>query len=107
MKTEIYIKETIPIEVTFPLFRSRLIGEYGFAGYEKTYWKFDSTEKVTIITERMSETSILTYNDKNHNFFRDMVSIEMLQASGEYNRDNESTWQRVVDRLIQKVSDGI
>lgn len=107
MKTEILIPYPVEVDVEFPFIRSRLKGEYGFAGFEKTYWKFYSPHKVTVITERMSETTILTYNDRNHNFFRDMVNNSMLVANGEYDRISEKLWTMAVDRLITKVSDGI
>lgn len=100
-------KRQVDVSWSFPIYRSRLTGDYGIAGYEKTYWKFDSIHKVTVITERMCETSILTYNDKNADFFVSMVDEDMLLGEGSYDIIPEKLWNNAVDRLVSKVSQGI
>ncbi len=95
------------LDVKFPFYRSRLIGEYNFSGFEKTYWKFDSLHKVTVITERMSETTILSYDDERFNFFQEMVTKDMLFANGDYENCPEKFFNACVDRLVSKLAKAI
>jgi len=97
----------VDFNVQFPFYRSRLIGEYGFSGFEKTYWKFDSIHKVIVIKERMCETSVLTYDDTRFNFFQDIVTKEMLFGENNYEICHHKFFDDCVDRLVSKLAKSI
>lgn len=107
MKIKIEVLRDVEFDIEFPFYRSRLVGEYGLSGFEKTYWKFDSPHKVLIITEKMCETSIITYDDHQFNFFTDFVNEDMLYANNEYDKCGEKIFNACVDRLINKLSRAI
>lgn len=87
----------------FPVYRSRLQGEYNIAGFKKEYWKFESNHKVTKITEEMSQTTILTYDDPNADFVKDIMSSDMLYGHGDYDIIPERIYDTAVQRLIDKL----
>lgn len=87
----------------FPVYRSRLQGEYNIAGFKKEYWKFESKHKVTKITEEMSQTTILTYDDENADFIKDMMSADMLYGHSDYDIISEKSYDAATDRLIAKL----
>lgn len=107
MKIKIEVLRDVEFEVEFPFYRWRLIGEYGVAGYEKTYWKFDSPHKCLILTERMCETTVLTYDDKQFNFFTDFVNEDMLYGNSDYDKCTEKIFDAAVDRIINKLAKAI
>jgi hypothetical protein len=96
-----------PVEINapfdFPVYRSRLQGEYGISGFKKEYWKFESMHKVTKITEEMCQTTILTYDDPNADFVKDIMSSDMLYGHSDYNIISEKMYDAVTDRLIAKL----
>lgn len=87
----------------FPIYRSRLQGEYNFAGFKKEYWKFESKHKVTKITEEMCQTTILTYDDLNADFVKDMMNADMLYGHSDYDIIPERIYDAAVQRLIDKL----
>jgi hypothetical protein len=101
------VVKVLDVPYQFPIYRTRLVGEYGFSGFEKTYWKFESFHKVTIIKERMCETSFSRYDDTNHNFFQDWVTENMLHGQYDYSIITEKVWTSAVDRLVTELSKGI
>lgn len=105
MKVSIYQQfvTSFDFPYEFPFFRTRLQGEYNCSGFKKEYWKFESNHKVTKITEEMSQTTILTYNDENADLVLDMVSKEMLYGHGEYDSITEAIYDKAVERLIDKL----
>lgn len=107
MKIKLQVLRDIDFEVEFPFYRSRLIGEYGISGFEKTYWKFESVHKVIIIIEKMCETSVITYDDKQFNFFTDFVNEDMLYGNGDYEKCPEKFFNACVDRLVTKLAKAI
>lgn len=87
----------------FPLFRTRLEGEYNIGRFKKEYWKFESNHKVTKITEEMSQTTILTYDDPNADFVKEMMCKDMVYGEGEYDIIPEKVYDGAVERLINKL----
>lgn len=87
----------------FPIYRSRLQGEYNYAGFKKEYWKFESIHKVTRITEEICQTTILTYDDENADFVKDMMSADMLYGHSDYDIIPERIYDAAVQRLIDKL----
>ncbi len=84
---------------TFPLYRSEGIGEW-----ERIYWKFESHHKVTRIHEQMCEISILTYDDLNADFVKDMITSEdMLYGRYQYDIIPESIFDAALQRLIDVI----
>lgn len=83
----------------FPLFRVEIINED-----ERIYWKFESRHKVTRIHEKMCETAILTYDDNNANFVRDLITSEdMLFGRGSFDIIVERVFDNALERLIDKI----
>lgn len=105
MKLSIYqpLLTSFDVPFEFPLFRSRLIGEYNIGRFKKEYWKFESNHKVTKITEEMSQTTILTYDDINADFVKDMMCKDMVYGDGEYDIIPERIYDTAVQRLIDKL----
>lgn len=96
-------KTSFDVPFEFPLFRTRLQGDYNCAGFKKEYWKFESIHKVTKITEEMSQTTILTYDDPNADFVMDMMNKDMVYGHGEYDIVLEQIYDKAVERLINKL----
>lgn len=103
MIVEIMTKVPIQVEVKFPLFLDYLEGDYGYAGFEKQYWKFESRHKLTIITERMSETTILTLDDERFDFVKEKLTEQMLSPSFGWWVIPEKQFDQCVQRLIDKL----
>lgn len=107
----ITIMKNVPVEVDYkikwPMYRSQLIGEYGVGRFQKKYWKFDSHYKVTVITEKMCSTEILTYDDPHHDNIKIMCSEDMLYGHADYDIIDEKGWNRAVDRLVNQLAKGI
>lgn len=95
--------QTVAVPFDFPMFRTRLEGEYGISGFKKEYWKFESKHKVTKITEEMSQTTILTYNDPNSDFILEMMNENMLHGRMEYDIIPENIYDHCMQRLINKI----
>lgn len=105
MKLKITTQIVYDVEVafTFPMFRSRLQGDYNCAGFKKEYWKFESIHKVTKITEEMCQTTILTFDDPNADFVQDMMPPDMLYGRADYDIIPEKVYDAATDRLINKL----
>lgn len=91
------------VEFNFPIYRTYLDGEYGFPDYKKQYWKFESNHKVTVITERQCETTILTYDDKNADFVREILTNNMFECLNGWDAVPEIVFDKCVQRLIDKL----
>lgn len=87
----------------FPFCLSCLEGDYNFAGFKKQFWKFESIHKLTVITEEMSQTTILTYDDPDADFVLEMLSPRMLEESFGWERISEKKFDTAVQRLIDKL----
>lgn len=105
MKVSIYqqFMTSFDVPFEFPIYRTRLQGEYHCSGFMKEYWKFESVHKVTKITEEMGQTTILSYYDENADFFLQIVTKDMLYGHGEYDIISESIYDKAVERLIDKL----
>lgn len=105
MQLTITIPQATIVEVpySFPLYRSRLQGEYNVAGFKKEYWKFESIHKVTKITEEMCQTTILTLDDVGADFIKDIMCADMLYGQGAYDVIPEKIYDDAVNRLINKL----
>lgn len=105
MKLELYVQQatTVDVDFSFPLYRSHLQGEYCIAGFKKTYWKFDSAHKVSIITEEMSQTTILTYDDDNIDWIKELANVDMIYGNGAYDIIPEKSYDAAMQRLIDKI----
>ena len=101
MKVTITERKAVDYETnfTFPICRLKTIDED-----ERVFWKFESKHKVTRIHEKMSETSILVYDDKNADFLMDFITSEaMLFGHGEYDIISEMTYDKACQRLIDLI----
>jgi hypothetical protein len=105
MKVSIYSQFLTSFDTPyeFPLYRTKLQGDYNCAGFKKEYWKFESKHKVTKITEEMIQTTILTFDDPDCDFFKDMMSKDMLHGQGEYEIITENIYDKATERLINKL----
>ncbi len=92
-----YVTHDVPF--TYPIFRSESIGDD-----HNVYWKFESEHKVTMIVDKGSEMSILTYDDPKANFPETMITSEdMLYGRYNYGIIPEKFFHMILERLIDLI----
>jgi hypothetical protein len=102
MKIYIRVKDVVAFDFPegFPFYRMEYIGDN-----EKVYWKFYGAHKVTRIHEKMCETSILCYDDKNADFILDLLTEEMFKGDRNFSVIYEENFDKALQRLINMIHD--
>lgn len=95
------IIEKVTTDITFPILR--LHTESDMRHEVRTFWKFESKNKVTKIVERWNETSIMTFEDYNADFVKDLLPYDMLfpqPGMSNYEEITEKAFDLCLQRLI-------
>lgn len=92
------VQTVIEVDIQYPLFRKEHVDDN-----HNVYWKFDSANKVTKITDKISEMSILTYDDKRADFLSDFMNEDMLNGEGQYSILPERGFDLCLQRLIDLI----
>lgn len=89
---------SINVNETFPIYRQEYIDEN-----HTVYYKFDSHHKVTRITDKLSEMSILAYDDERADFIQEWCNLDMINGEGVYSTLPEKGFDRAMERLINLI----
>lgn len=102
IKITVRQQKTFSVPFQFPICRLLTVNED-----ERVYWRFESRHKVTRIHDKISEMSILVYEDERADFISEMITSEdMLFGGGNYAVTSEKVFDKALQRLINLVCKG-